>query len=124
MVKSLGEVDELVGDDEVPGGVVLLQGSDGAGGDDVLASQLLQRPHVGPVGDVGRGVLVLLAVAVEERDLHAVDPADEYGVGGFAVRGVGEDLFDHLEGVRVVDSGASYDSYLGHVRFIVTLIII
>ena len=118
VVPPLGEVDELVGDDQVAGDELLLEGADGARRYDVLAPELLQGPHVGPVGDVGRGVLVALAVAVEERDLHAVDPPDEDGVRGLPVGCVGEDLLDGLEGVGVVDPRAAYDRYLWHAPLI------
>ena len=114
VVPPLGEVDELVRDDQVPRDELLLQGPDGAGRYDVLASELLQRPHVGPVGDVGRGVLVPLPVAVEERDLHTVDPSDEDGVRGLPVGCVGEDLLDGLEGVGVVDPRAADDCDFWH----------
>ena len=59
-------------------------------------------------------MLVLLAVAVEERDLDTVDLSDHDGIGGFAVGGVREHLFDFLEGIGVVDPGTADDRYLGH----------
>lgn len=115
VVPPLGEVDELVGDDQVPGDELLLKGSDRTCGDDVGTSQLLQRPHVGPVGDGGRRVGDGRSVAVEECDLHPGDPPDEDLIRGFPVGCVGVDLLDEFEGVRVVDPGSAYYRDLRHV---------
>ena len=51
VVPPLGEIDELVCDHQVSGDELLLEGSHSTGGYDILASQLLQGPHVRPVGD-------------------------------------------------------------------------
>ena len=114
VVTSLGEIHELIDDHQVTDGILLLKGSDGACGYDVLASQLLKCPHVGLVGDLVGRIGGGGSMTVKESDLDTCDPTYEDLVGGFPIRCVGEDLLDEFECIGVVDSRSADDCDLGH----------
>jgi hypothetical protein len=72
----VGPVDDLVGDDQMAGFEFLTQAADRAGGENMRATQLLERENVGPEGDL-RGVEQMpRSVARQQKHRHA-------GPGGF-----------------------------------------
>ena len=75
-----GAVDDLIGHDQIARGDVLLQGADGAAGQNPLAAETLEGKDVGTIRNVRRGEGVADAVAGEEGDRDAVE-IHEDGVG-------------------------------------------
>ena len=73
---GLREVDRLVADDERPRRDLLPKRSRGARPEHPGDAEVLQRPHVRPVGDHVRREPMVRAVTGEERDLPVADRAD------------------------------------------------
>ena len=105
-----GAVDELVGDDEVGGFVLFLEGADGGDGEDGRAAEGFEGVDVGAEVEFGGKDAVTLAMAGEEGDLPAFEGAEDEGVGGVAEGGFEGELADVGESGHGVEAGASDDS--------------
>ena len=93
---ALGEVDRLIADHERPRRDLLPEGSRGARPEHAGHPEVLQRPHVRPVGDLVRGEPMVRPVAREERDPPVAHRADRERRGGRAERRL------HLHGLGVL----------------------
>lgn len=105
---ALGPVDDLVGQDKIHGLDVLLQGADGAEGDDAAHADVAEGCDVGARGDLVRRQLVVGAVPREEGDGHAVVLEDLEGRGGVAPGGEGVHRRDGGVAVDLGEAGAAY----------------
>jgi antitoxin (DNA-binding transcriptional repressor) of toxin-antitoxin stability system len=100
-----GAVDVLVGDDEGAGGEFGFEGADRAGGEDLAYAEVAERPEVRAVVHLVRGEPVVRAVPGDERDLAAVDLADQGWFARPPERGV--DLDRPRAGQERVEAGST-----------------
>ena len=103
-------IDELVREDDVGRRVRLFHRPDRAGGEDRVHAERLEPVDVRAVVDLGRHVAVTAAVARKERDLHAVDVAEDVRVRGVAERRRDHPLVHDVEARHVVQAGAADDA--------------
>jgi hypothetical protein len=75
-------VDELVGDDDVPGRDLLAQAPDRAHRHDPLDTEALQREDVGAEVDLGGEQAMPAPVPRQEDETRAAEPADDHLVRG------------------------------------------
>ena len=68
---SLGAVDDLRREHDVPGADLLAEGADGAEREDRAHAEVFERGDVGADGDSRGGVCVVFAVARDEGDAFA-----------------------------------------------------
>lgn len=106
---ALCAVDNLVGDDKVHGLDVLLEGADGAEGDDAAHADVPQGRDVGARGDLMGRELVVGAVPRKEGDGHAVVLEDLDRGRGVAPWRQGVDLGDGHVAIDLGEAGAAYD---------------
>lgn len=105
---ALGAVDDLFGHDKVHGLDVLLEGADGAEGDDAPHADVPQRGDVGAGGDLMGRELVVGAVPREEGDGHAVVLEDLDRGRGVAPWRQGVDGCDGHVAINLREAGAAY----------------
>ncbi len=85
---AFGEVDQLIGDDDVTGRIILAQRAAGVDGDDEAHAEHFQRADVGAIGDGRRREDVPDAVTRDEGDALAAQRADHHVGAGLAERRV------------------------------------
>ena len=110
LVATAGAVEELVGEEDVFGGVFLLEAADGGDGDDPADVEVAHGPEVGAVVEFGGENAVAAGVAGEEDEAAAVELADDEGVGRGAEWGVDEDFLTVGEAVDVIEAAAADDA--------------
>ena len=97
----------LVDDDEISGGEILAEGTDGGDGEDVGAADAFQGVDVGPVGD-GRGIMdVAPSVAGQKGDGEAIQAADQHLVRWLAPGGLDLDPSRAFQPVDLIDPRSS-----------------
>ena len=104
-------IDELVDDDEVTGRDVLAHRADGGDRDDVRDAQGLHAPDVRAVIDLGRRPAMATSVTRQEHHAHAVERALDVGIARISEGRREGDLFDVLQTIHRVQTGAAEDSY-------------
>jgi hypothetical protein len=80
LVAAAGAVEELVGEENVFGGVFLLEAADGGDGDDPADVEVAHGPEVGAVVEFGGEDAVTAGVAGEEDEAAAVELTDDESV--------------------------------------------
>jgi hypothetical protein len=75
-----GAVEELVGNDDVPGDDLLLHAADGGNRDDPFDAELLHAVDVGTEGDFRREQAVAAAMPGQKNHLHPLQGAGDIGV--------------------------------------------
>lgn len=106
---ALGAVDDLVGDHKVHGLDLLLEGADGAEGDDAAHANVPQGGDVGAGGHLVRRELVVGAVAGEEGNRDAVVLEDEDRGRGLAPGRLGVQLGDGRVAIDLVEASTAND---------------
>ena len=96
-------VDELVGNDDVPGAKLLLQTADRPDGEQKLGAELLQRAHVGAKVDLARKDAMTTAVARQEGDADATQLAHDERIRGRAERRAHRDLLRAVEPGHLIE---------------------
>ena len=114
---AFGVVENLVGDDDVAGGVIVAQRAAGADRNDAFNAQQFEGVDVGAVVDFGGSQPVAFAVAGEKGDFDSVEVADHHWVAGRAKGCDDVTLFDIIEADHVVQARAADDGegdFVGH----------
>ena len=106
----LGEVEKLVGHDDLARVQQFPQRPAGRDRDDALDAQLLEGEDVGPVIDLGRHQAVPPPVAGDEGDAHALQRPDDERVRGLAERRAHATLLDVLQARHLVQATAPDDA--------------
>jgi hypothetical protein len=108
----LGAVDDLIWYHKVARLDLLLQGADGAEGDDAAHAERAEGGDVGAVRHFVRRERVVRAVAGEEGDGDRIVGEDGDGRGGSAPGGGGREGGDRGEAFEVLEAGAADDGYV------------
>lgn len=106
---ALGAVDDLVGDHKVHGLDLLLEGADGAEGDDAAHANVPQGGDVGAGGHLVRRELVVGAVTGEEGDRDAIVLEDEDRGRGLSPGRLGVQLGDRRVAIDLVEASTADD---------------
>ncbi len=110
-VALLGEVDELIDDDEAPPPDFLTQGAGGRGRENVRAAGILERLYVGPVVDAARRDGMRPPVPRKNRHGHAREVAFAQGRRGSAPLRICDGIPRVGENVQIVQPAAADDAY-------------
>ena len=103
-------VDELVGEDDVRGVIVLLHRADRARGEDRMHAEFLEGEDVGAVVHFGGIEAVASPVSRQKGHADAVHVADHERIGGRAERGLDHSLLDDVEALHRIQAGAADDA--------------
>ena len=101
---------DLVGDDDVAGGVVFAQGAAGIDADDALDAEGFERVNVGAIVDLAGADLVSQPVPRQEGDFLFLQCANHDGRAGSAKGSVEIVFFCFGQAGHGVEAGASDDS--------------
>ncbi len=117
----LGEIEELIGDDDSAGVHILPQRAASAHRDDLLHAQALEGEDVGSIVDLGGHQPVALTVAGQEGDAHAINGVallllitrngpNGQRCGGFAEGRLNSALLDVAQPFHLIKPTAADDS--------------